>query len=399
MITPAQAEQLIRQHLPALPLESLPLSQCAGAILREHIHAERDHPPFDRVAMDGIAVDSAAVRRGRCSFAILGTQAAGATPLRLENAEGCLEAMTGAVLPNGCDAVVPFEQLTISDGTATLHAGLEILAWQNIHRRGTDARQGALLLKPGTRLNAPEVAIIAGAGLARVQVSIQPMVVVISTGDELVEPGDPLQPHQIRRSNVYGVVAALRNHGFARVADDHLRDDAGQMLERLQQHLATHDVLILSGGVSMGKFDLVPRILAQLGVREIFHKVEQRPGKPLWFGVTEAGKVVFGLPGNPVSTLVCLSRYVIPALNAAMGEPELEKHAIALKAAVSVNTKLTQFMPVQVSTDAEGRAWAKPCPTNTSGDFTALAVTQGFVELPPGPGTYPAGFVAPLHLW
>ena len=397
MITPAQAEQLIRQHVPMLPVESLPLAQSAGAILREEIHAERDHPPFDRVAMDGIAVDSTAAC-GRHDFEIEGTQAAGGAPLQLKSGAGCLEVMTGAMLPGGCDAVVPFELISISGDTATLEEPA-IEAWQNVHRRGSDARQGSLLLKPGTRLNAPEVAIAAGAGRARVQVSVQPMVLVISTGDELVEPGEPILPHQVRRSNAYGVAAALRRQGFTRVADDHLRDDAGQMLARLQQHLTTHDVLILSGGVSMGRFDLVPRVLTELGVREVFHKVEQRPGKPLWFGVTEAGKMVFGLPGNPVSTLVCLSRYVVPALNAAMGESALESRRIALKTSRTVTNRLTQFLPVRLETDADGRTWAVPRPTNGSGDFTALAGTDGFVELPPGPGICPAGAVTPLYRW
>ncbi len=399
MINPAQAEQLIRQHVPALPVESLPLAQCAGSILREGIHAERDHPPFDRVAMDGIALDSASVRQGCRSFTIRGTQAAGAAPLQLESGAGCLEAMTGAVLPGGCDAVVPVEQITVADGTAILNEGLTVEAWQNVHRRASDAHQGTLLLKPGTRMNAPEVAIAAGAGFARVRVSVQPMVLVVSTGNELVEPGLPILPHQVRRSNAYGVAAGLRRQGFTRVADDHLLDDAGQMLARLRRHLATHDVLILSGGVSMGKFDLVPRTLSELGVREVFHKVEQRPGKPLWFGITDAGKVVFGLPGNPVATLVCLSRYVIPALNAAMGEPAVENRSIALKEPVSVSSRMTQFMPVRVETDADGRPWAVPRPTNGSGDFASLAGTGGFVELPPGPGTWPAGFIAPLYCW
>ena len=404
MITPAQAEQLIRQHLRSLPAESLPLAQCAGAVLREAIHAERDQPPFDRVAMDGIALDSATVRGGQRRFPIEGTQAAGDAPLRLKSPTACLEAMTGAMLPGGCDAVIPVERITVADGVATLTEGLTPPApWQNVHRRGSDARQGALLLEPGCRLDVPEVAIAASQGLARVQVSAQPMLMVISTGNELVEPGDPVLPHQIRRSNVYAVSAALRRHGFNRVANDHLRDDPAPMQARLAQHLATHDVLVLSGGVSMGKFDLVPRILSALGVREVFHKIEQRPGKPLWFGVTDSGKAVFGLPGNPVSTLVCLGRYVLPALAAAQSAgasgPMLENQRIALTEAVKKSSRVALFLPVRVQHDDMGRAWGIPRLTNGSGDFTSLAGTQGFVELPVGVDECPREFTAPFYRW
>jgi len=226
------------------------------------------------------------------------------------------------------------------------------------------------------------------------------MLAVISTGNELIEPGEPLLPHQVRRSNAYGVVAALRAHGFQRVADDHIIDDLAELKRRLKFHLETHDILVLSGGVSMGKFDLVPKALDELGVRPIFHKVAQRPGKPFWFGVASSGAAVFALPGNPVSTLVCLRRYVIPALFASLGQtPAATPEKIALSGPVTVNVPLTFYMPVRVELDDWGRPWAVPQPTHNSGDFTALAGTDGFVELPPGPNTYAKGFITRLHRW
>jgi molybdopterin molybdotransferase len=235
--------------------------------------------------------------------------------------------------------------------------------------------------------------------MERVRVSAQPMLAVLSTGNELIEPGEPVLPHQIRRSNVYCIIAALRRHGFQRVADDHVRDEPEELRERLKLHLDTHDVLILSGGVSMGRFDLVPKLLTELGVRMVFHKIAQRPGKPLWFGVAQSGPAVFALPGNPVSTLVCLSRYVIPALLAAMGETKSTSRKIPLAAPVTVSSKFMQFVPVCTEVDDWGRDWAVPRNTNGSGDFTSLAGTDGFVELPPGPNTYPKGFVTRLFYW
>lgn len=399
MLTPAEADALVGQHLQCLPIESLPLAQCAGGVLRENIYAERDQPPFDRVAMDGIALDSRAVAAGRRAFRVQATQAAGDPPLTLAAGTACIEVMTGAVLPAGCDCVVPVEELAMSGGEALLGATVRVEPWQYVHRRASDTRQGTLLVSAGTRLRAPEIAIAAGAGMARIRVSSQPMLAVISTGNELIEPGEPVLAHQVRRSNAYGIVSALREHGFLRVADDHLQDDAEELRERLRFHLETHDVLVLSGGVSMGKFDLVPQVLEELGVHAIFHKVAQRPGKPLWFGMAPSGAAVFGLPGNPVSTLVCLGRYVIPALFASLGLSSPPPERLALGAPVSVDPPLTHFLPVRIEQDDWGRPWAQPAPSNGSGDFTALAGTDGFVELPPGPNTYKKGFVTRLYRW
>ena len=399
MLTPAEADRLIGQHLQCLPIESLPLVQCAGAVLRENVYAERDQPPFDRVAMDGVALDSRALSTGTRSFRIQATQAAGDPPLTLASAADCIEVMTGAVLPAGCDSVVPVEELAVAQGRAALAAGVRAEPWQNVHRRGSDTRQGTLLLAAGVRLRAPEIAIAASAGMARIRVSSQPMLAVISTGNELVEPGEPVLAHQVRRSNAYAIVSALREHGFQRVADDHLLDEPRELHERLRFHLETHDVLVLSGGVSMGRFDLVPEVLEELGVRAVFHKVAQRPGKPLWFGVAPSGAAVFGLPGNPVSTLVCLTRYVLPALFGSLGHSAPAAERIALGASVTVNPPLTHFLPVRLAPDDWGRAWAQPAPTNGSGDFTSLAGTDGFVELPPGPNTYAKGFVTRLYRW
>ena len=398
MLTPADADLLIGQNLQCLPIESLPLAQCAGTVLRENIYAERDQPPFDRVAMDGVALASRAGSAG-VRLRLQATQGAGDAPLTLAGPGNCIEIMTGAVLPHGCDCVVPVEEITVADGAVTLGAQARVEPWRNVHRRGSDTRQGALLVAAGLQLRAPEIAIAASAGMARIRVSSQPMLAVISTGNELVEPGEPVLDHQIRRSNVYAIVSALRAHGFQRVADDHLRDDAHEMRERLHFHLETHDVLVLSGGVSAGRFDLVPSVLQELGVREVFHRVAQRPGKPLWFGVAPSGAAVFGLPGNPVSSLVCYTRYVLPGLLGSLGHSGVAVERIALGAAVTITPPLTHFLPVKVQQDDWGRAWAQPAPTNGSGDFTALAGTDGFVELPPGPHTYPKGHVTRFYRW
>jgi len=399
LITPQAAAAAIDAELPGLPIEARPLSQCVGGTLRENIYAERDYPPFDRVCMDGIAIASEAARRGLRRFAVQATQAAGAPPLTLANAESVIEVMTGASLPWGTDCVIPLEHYVLDQGVVMLTGPVNDTPFRNVQRRGEDGRHGTLMLEAGTLLGAPEIAIAASAGLARVRVSSQPAFMVISTGDELVEPGEPIAGHQIRRSNTYAVIAALWARGFDRVSNDHLLDEEAMLSDRLSLHLATHEVLILSGGVSMGRFDLVPKVLQSLGVRQVFHRVAQRPGKPLWFGIGPRGQAVFGLPGNPVSTLICLVRFVIPAIIIAMGTRRPAAERIGLAKSVHFDLPLAYFLPVVVQIDEWGRPWASPRPTNTSGDFLSLIGTDGFVELPPGPVTYPKGFVAPLYRW
>jgi molybdopterin molybdotransferase len=398
-LTPRLAEEAINSRLTCLPIESLPLPQCVGGVLRENIYGERDQPPFDRVTMDGIAVDSESLRRGQKSFEVQGTQAAGSPALKLLRPDLAIEVMTGAIMPSGCDCVIPVEKIEVRDRIARLTEEVVARPFHNVHRRGSDSRQGALLLEAGTLLRAPEVAVAASAGMERVRISSQPAIMVISTGDELVEPGEPIQDYQVRRSNAYAVVATLRQRGFVRVGDDHVPDDEATMCERFALHLNTHEVLVLSGGVSMGKFDLVPRALMKLGVEEVFHKIAQRPGKPMWFGIGPQGQAVFGLPGNPVSTLVCLIRYVIPAISCAMGIRPHAPERLALMSPVTVQPALTYFMPISIGHDDWGRSWANPRPTNGSGDFLSLAGTDGFVELPPGPNTYPKGFVSSVYRW
>jgi len=349
--------------------------------------------------MDGIAINSAVFDRGIRRFTIEATQAAGAPALALAGAENAVEVMTGAMLPRGTDCIIPLEEYDVADNVVALKANASGSPFRNVQRRGADSEPGVPMLTAGTRLGAPEIAVVASAGLATVKVSREPRFMVISTGDELVEPGRPIEEHQVRRSNAYAVIAALRGRGFEQVANDHIVDDEKTLHEKLALHLSSSDVLILSGGVSKGKFDLVPKVLKGLGVTEVFYQVAQRPGMPMWFGMAPGGQAVFGLPGNPVSTLVCLIRYVVPAMAVAMGAPRLLPEPLPLAVPVKFHRAVAYFLPVSVRYNELGHAGAVPRPPNGPGDFLALTKADGFVELPPRSESFPEGFVASFYRW
>ena len=398
MLTPGEAAAAIDAALVPLAAEPCRLERAAGRVLREELATERDQPPFDRVAMDGIAIALDSFATGRRSDRIAGTVAAGSRPQPLAATDSCLEVMTGAVLPPGADAVIPVESLLLADGNATVADGVALERYANIHRRGIDAGAGSRALAAGTRLRGPELAIAASTGRATIAVSREPRIAVLSTGDELVAPGLPLADWQIRRSNAYAIAAALTLEGYAQLSDDHSADDPAQLRAILARLVATHDVLILSGGVSAGRFDYVPAVLEQLGVRRVFHQVAQRPGKPFWFGVAPAGQPVFALPGNPVSTLVCLVRYVLPALARLTGAPPPATRHAPLADRWQSRHSLTAFIPVDRAAAGRRPDAVTPRPTHGSGDFSALAGTLGFVELAPG-ATFEPGAIVPIYTW
>lgn len=395
----AAAEALILAHMPKFPARQETLAACVGRVLAEDVSAERDQPPFDRVTMDGIAIAYRDWTAGVRSFQVVGTQAAGAAPLEVAAPKQCIEVMTGTALPRGTDTVVPIERVQRQEATAAIAADAVVKAEQFVHRRGSDHTAGSRVLRAGTRLNSPEIAVLAGAGRATALVAELPRIAVISTGDELVDAGKPIAPHQIRSTNDRAIEASLTEHRLGQVTRARLRDDADALAIAIDRLDAELDALVLSGGVSMGQFDFVPSVLEELGAKLVLHKVEQRPGRPMWFGVSARGKPIFALPGNPVSTLVCATRYLLPALRHASGLTPAPPELVELTAPVEGWPTLTLFTPVTLSSSERGTLLADPHRTNTSGDFVALAGTDGFVELAAKRGTYAVGTVARLFRW
>lgn len=382
-----------------LPIESCALELCLGQTLREDVYAERDNPPFDRVCMDGIAIDSASFAAGMRRFRIQGAQPAGAPALALATPGDAIEVATGAVLPAGADAVIPLEDYERLVDAAEIRGNALGKPYRNVARRGSDSRRDLPMLAAGIRLGPPEIAVAAAAGRERVSVARSPRVALISTGNELVLPGRPIADHQVRDSNAYALRAALREHGVTDVDGEHVADDEALLERSLRKHLAERDLIVLTGGVSHGKLDVVRAALAAVGVEKVVQQVAQKPGKPMWFGVSAEGQPVFGLPGNPVAALTCLRRYVVPAIQRALGAAPRSPERIALASAASTATRLAHFVPVVLRLDAAEHTVAVPRAPHGSGDFLALAGTDGFVELPPSAADLPAGFVADFYRW
>lgn len=398
VLTTAEALQAVLAETTAFIAESVAATDATGRVLRQIVRAERSQPPFDRVMMDGIAFAWSDYDSGQREFPIQAIQAAGDEVLTLEQGR-CIEIMTGASLPENANCIVPVERISVTDGSAAIETDYEVKKDRFIHPHGSDFAQGAHLLTPGTRISPLDIAIIASCGETQVDVARDPVIRVISTGNELVAAGKPILPHQIRMSNGPAVLSLLESHGYRRAQHDHIVDDVADLRERLAVHLEDADVLILSGGVSMGKADHVPQVLADLGVEVVFHKVSQRPGKPMWFGKGPSGQTVFALPGNPVSALVCCRQYVISALDRASGATETHPEFAAIASNVSFKPALTCFQPVKLVSNAAGQTLAMPVKTNTSGDFASLSATDGYVELAKDQIDFPAGTPVLLHRW
>ncbi|AWW31400.1 molybdopterin molybdenumtransferase MoeA [Echinicola strongylocentroti] len=386
MITINEALQSVLSQRQSYGTEKVKLSGATGRFLAEDIFTDLDAPPFDRVMMDGVAIRLGDLDNPiKPSYIIQGIQAAGTPQMELLDADHCLEVMTGAILPIGADTIIPYEEIETTDGNA--HIQLEKAAKRFVHYRGSDSKKGQKIIPKGKLITAADIGILATVGKADVSVAKLPSVAIISTGDELVEVDQTPLPHQIRKSNVYTLWSAIVKEGILSKMY-HINDDKDALVKTLSDLMDAYDVLLLSGGVSKGKFDHIPDVLSDLGVHKLFHRVAQRPGKPFWFGHhPEKGTKVFAYPGNPVSTYVNHLFYFQQWLHASLGTP-LQPEVKTLGEKIPGNPNLSRF--VSVSIDAKtGRAY--PFSHNGSGDLFSLSKTDGFLLLPQRDGDFLEG--------
>jgi len=392
LITVNKALEVVVNNSENFGNEEVDFLNASGRILKENIYADRDFPPFDRVSMDGIAIAEEAFNKGQRSFKIEGIQAAGGPQLTLQNVSNCMEAMTGAVLPKNSNVVIQYELLTIENGIATINLAA-VKSFQNIHLKGTDKKQGDLLVKENTLISAAEIGVFATVGKTVVKVAKQPKVMIVSTGNELVEVAENPADYQIRRSNVFTMVSLLEKlHIKAETL--HILDDKEILLSEIESLLINYDVLIFSGAVSKGKFDFIPEVLNELGVKKLFHQVKQRPGKPFWFGKKNK-KTIFAFPGNPVSTFVNCLKYFYPWYYKSVGLNFENKQRAILSEDFYFKPELTYFLQVKLN-QIEGKLFATPISGKGSGDLANLVDADAFLELPDNRSNFTKGEVFPM---
>jgi len=388
-----KALSIIATHRSDFKIASRKLVDCIGAYLAEDLIADRDFPPFDRVTMDGIAIDYETFKKGQRTFYIETTAGAGTPQKILQHSQNCIEIMTGAILPEGVDTIIRYEDLEMKDDSATVKIK-EVRHRQNIHFKGSDIAKNSVIVEKGKRLSSAEINVAATIGKANLKVVQFPKAVIISTGDELVPISAAPKLYQIRRSNSYGIQHTLKEWGLT--ADlAHLPDDQRKMHQEIKVLLGKYELLIFSGGVSAGKFDYVPEILKSVAIDKHFHKVQQRPGKPFWFGTSSKSHTIFALPGNPVSSFVCTQIYIKHWLGASLKIP-LEEIYAELNTDIQFKPDLVYFLEASLKSHPNGKLIATPVKGNGSGDFANLVKTDGFLVLPQGQNQFKKGEVYPF---
>ncbi|HCR30899.1 MAG TPA: molybdopterin molybdenumtransferase MoeA [Opitutae bacterium] len=402
VITVEEAQTLIQENVTPMARETVSIESCLNRVLAEPLLADRDLPPFNRSTFDGFAIASTDASSGTGAFSIVGVGFAGEPKLELRNPGDCIEIMTGAPVPDGADCVIKVEDTNVDGNVVRLNDDVIVKPGIGIHPQGSDAHSKQELLKAGRRMTAKEIAIAASIGKSKLLVAKDPRILIVTTGDELVDIASAPLPHQIRRSNDLSLSIALRTAGYQNVERHHLVDDLKETESFVSEALSQYDILILAGGVSKGKKDYLPDALERAGVRKSFQWVSQRPGKPLWFGTLDTAQHrpnVFALPGNPVSCFTCLHRYALPALNLSSGLNSTPTPKALLGEPFRFPPPLTLFLPAKLQIDEDARPWATPLPFNTSSDFISVASTDGFLELPSSQTEFEKGVPFPFYPW
>jgi molybdopterin molybdotransferase len=398
MLPVSEALALVLQHARALPPQSFALGpECSNRVLAESVVGDLDSPPYDKALMDGYAVRAADCAALPATLKVIEEVGAGRVPSKAVGPREATRIMTGAPIPAGADCVVRVEQTDRRGGEVMINApppkpGQHILA------RGRELRAGDVVLPAATVLHPQELGILAGAGRVSALLYPNPRVAILSTGDEVVEPRALPGPGQIRNSNGPMLLAQAMRAGAAPRYLGIARDDPQSLRLCITAGLTDTDVLMLSGGVSAGTFDLVPGVLQELGVAQHFHKVAMKPGKPLFFG-TRDGQLVFGLPGNPVSSFVCFELFIRPAVRALRGEsqPQPRQAALPFAEEFRADNDRPTYHPARLEVGEWG-VRVRPLAWFGSADLRGIAGANALIVLPPGAQSFRAGDLVPVVL-
>lgn len=386
LLHPDEAKQIVLQHAHPLPHETIPLAEAAWRVLAEDLVATSDHPPFPAATMDGYAVVASDASPWR---EVIGVQTAG-HPVNVEVTPGtAVRITTGAPVPPGADAVVRVENTESVDDHVIIHQE-SVQPGENIRPVGFDLRRGDRLLPAGTVLGPAEIGLVASLGVDPVQVFRRPRVSILSTGDELVEPSQPLEPGKIRDSNRFSLIAALAAAGADVVWAGKGPDDRDALAAVLRERIADSDVVITSGGVSMGETDYIKAILGELATVH-FRRVFMKPGKPLNFA-TAGDVLIFGLPGNPVSALVGFELFIRPALAVLSGRREIDRPRVTVTLAHdSPPADRIEYQRAVVRADHEGRLIAATTGNQASSRLVSFVGANALLVIPPRDKSYRAG--------
>ena len=376
-----EAVRLVRENTRRLPAEDVPLLEAQGLALAQDVRAKFDSPPFDNSAVDGYAVRSTDAEAGR-SFRVVDEAPAGRPAAKSVRAGEAVKIFTGGVIPEGADAVVMVENTTGWGEEFELKKAAS--PGQNVRRSGEDVRGGDVILKKGTEVGPPEIALAATQGYGALPVYRRPKVVVLSTGTELVEPGTrDLWPGEIYDSNSFAVIAQARELGAEARRISAASDEADLIRVAVREALESADVVVTSGGVSVGEKDLVKGTMVELGVHQVFWGVKFKPGKPLFFGV-QGDVRLFGLPGNPVSAMVCFELFVRPALMRMMGREERRRPRIEVYFEEDVKNRFGRMHAMRVSLERTEKGWlARSVGAQGSGLVSSLTKADALALIRP----------------
>jgi molybdopterin molybdotransferase len=381
LIEQPEAVRLVFENTHRLPAEDVPLVEARGLALAEDVRARFDSPPFDNSAVDGYAVRSGDAEAGR-TFRVVDEAPAGRPAAKSVGEGEAIKIFTGGVIPEGADAVVMVENTSGWGEEFELKKAAS--PGQNVRGSGEDVREGDVILSAGTEIGPPEIALAATQGYGRLPVYRRPEVVILSTGTELVEPGErELEPGEIYDSNSFAMIAQAEEVGARARRVSAASDDAEVLRNAVKEALETADVVVTSGGVSVGEKDLVKGTMLELGVEQVFWGVKFKPGKPLFFGVHE-GASVFGLPGNPVSAMVCFELFVRPALVKMMGREDKGRPRIQVYFEEDVRNSFGRMHAMRVSIQQTEKGWlARSVGAQGSGLVSSLTKADALALIGP----------------
>jgi molybdenum cofactor synthesis domain-containing protein len=382
LIDHPEAVRLVLENTHRLAAEDVPLVEARGLALAQDLKARFDSPPFDNSAVDGYALRSADAEAGRV-FRVVDEAPAGRPAAKSVGEGEAIKIFTGGVIPEGADAVVMVENTSGWDEEFELNKAAS--PGQNVRGSGEDVREGEVILRAGTEVGPPEIALAATQGYGALPVHRRPEVVVLSTGTELVEPGErELEPGEIYDSNSFAVMAQSQEIGARARRISAASDDAAAIRDAVGEALRTADMVVTSGGVSVGEKDLVKGTMLELGVEQVFWGVKFKPGKPLFFGVRD-GASVFGLPGNPVSAMVCFELFVRPALVKMMGREDRGRPRIQVYFEEAVKNSFGRMHAMRVSLEQTEKGWlARSVGAQGSGLVSSLTKADALALVGPG---------------